>query len=166
MKRIVIKFITGVLVAICSACTTSPQSAEVRPRKVVEQRLAAYTPLRRLTYRDACGSEGPLTICVDRISVSDTATLVETRVKNALSQPYLLEGAKESAVLLADDAGMIVESYQAWHREWQGLEERVVHFRLEGHFSGEPAIFTVKNIRRKSPEHADKGFFIVVRLGE
>lgn len=166
MERIAAIFIAAVLAASCAACTTKPGDAGIRTRKVADQRLAAYTPIRRLTYRNACGSDGALTICVDRINMSDTATLVEARVRNASPLLYLQGNMKEASVLLADDAGMTLVWGNGESMEYQGLEERVVHFRMEGHFSGEPTIFMLNNIRRKSPEHADRGFSIVARLGE
>lgn len=166
MERIVAIFITAVLTASCAACTTKPKDVGIRPRKVADQRLAAYTPIRRLTYRDVCGSEGQLSICVDRISMSDSATLVEARIRNTSPQSYVQENMKKASVLLADDAGMTLVWDNWENMEYLGLQERVVHFRMEGHFSGEPTILMVNNIRRKSLEHVDRGFSIVARLRE
>lgn len=155
-----------VLVATCTACTTTPGNAEVRSNKVSEQRLAAYAPIRRLTYRDACGSEGALTVCVDRISISDSATLVEARIKNASRQPCFLEDTKAASVLLADGSGMTREWDNAGGMELKAGEERVARFRFEGRFSGEPAIFMVNNVRTKSVNQAGRGLSVVARLGE
>jgi hypothetical protein len=166
MERIAVFIMAVVLAASCTACTTTPGDTGTRAGKVADQRLAAYTPIRRLTYRDVCGSEGPLTICVDRITLSDDAALVEARVRNASPQPYVQGDMKEASVILEDDTGMTLVWDNVGGTEYQGLEERVVRFRMEGHFSGEPAIIMVNNIRRKSSEPADRGFSLVARLGE
>jgi hypothetical protein len=76
------------------------------------------------------------------------------------------ENMKEASVLLGDDTGMTLVWDNGENMEYQGLEERGVHLRMEGHFIGEPAILMMNNIRRKNPETADQGFSIVVRLGE
>ena len=155
-----------VLVTACAACTTPPGTAGERTRKVAEQRLAAYTPIRRLAYRDACGSDGPLTVCVDRISISDSAVLVEARIRNASSQSYLQGNTGGTSVLLADDTGTMQVGYNGEAVEFQGVKERVVHFRMEGHFAGEPAIFTMNTIRKKGAAQADQAMSIMARLGE
>jgi len=166
MDRLVTILIAAVLAASCAACTTKAGETGIGARKVADQRLATYTPIRRLTYRNVCGSEGPLTICVDRINMSDTATLIEAKIRNSSPQPYLQAGMKEASVLLTDDTGMTLVWDNGESMEYRGLEERVAHFRMEGHFRGEPAILKVNNIRRKSPEHADQEFSIMVRLRE
>jgi hypothetical protein len=46
------------------------------------------------------------------------------------------------------------------------MEEKVVHFRMEGHLRGEPSIFTVKNIKNKNSGHGGQGVSVVAKLGE
>lgn len=164
MVRIATIFMAAVLATSCTACTIEPRKTEIRHKKVAGQRLTAYTPVRRLIYSDVCGSEGPLTLCVNRLTLSDQAALVEARIKNTSSQPYVMGIMKEAAVLLADDTGMTLVWDKGEDMEFNALEERAVNFRMEGHFGGEPAIFMVDNIRKKSPEQANLGFSIMVRL--
>jgi hypothetical protein len=73
---------------------------------------------------------------------------------------------KGSAVLLADDTGMTLEWDNREAVEYQGMKERVVHFRMEGQFNGEPAVFMVNNVSRKGTSHADLGISLMARLGE
>jgi len=166
MKRRAAIFTAAVLAASCAACKTESGDAGGRPGKVADQRLATYSPIRRLTYRDVCGSEGPLTLCVDRVILSDNATLVEARVTNVSSQPYVSGNVEEATVLLANDTGMALVSNKGESMEFQGMQERAVRFKMEGPFGGEPATFIVNNIRRKSQQRTDPGFSVTVRLGQ
>lgn len=166
MKRLTKIAVITVLVTACAACTTQPGTTGDRTKKVAEQRLAAYTPIRRLAYRDACGSDGPLTVCVDRISISDSAVLVEARIRNASPQPYLQGNRSGASVLLADETGMTLVGYNGEAMEFQGVKEKGVHFRMEGHFAGEPAIFMVNDIRKKGAAQADQAMSIMARLGD
>lgn len=165
MKRIFVIASVVVLTGVCAACTTTPGDGGVKVGKIADQRLAAYTPIRRVTYRDVCSSEGPLTVCIDRISMSETSTLVEARIRNASPQPYLQGNMKEASVLLADDTGRSLIWENREPMEYQGLEERIVHFKMAGHFSGEPSILMMNNIKRKSPRDKGREFSIVARLG-
>lgn len=166
MGRITVIFIALCLTMLCVACTTKPGGAGDTPKKVADQRLATYTPIRRLTYRNACGSEGPLTICVDRITLSESAALVEARIRNSSSERYVQGAAKEASVLLADNSGMTLAWSKVGPMEYPGTEEMVVHFRMEGHFSGEPYAVVLNSIRKKRTEHGGHGFSIVAMLGE
>jgi hypothetical protein len=166
MERITAKFMAAVLAASCFACTTNSGDAGISSRKVADQRLAAYSPIRRLTYLNACGSEGPLTVCVDRITLSDSAALVEARIRNTSPQVYIQENMNEASVILADDAGKSLAWDNKESREYQGAEEKVLRFRMEGHFSGEPTILMMNNIRRKNLGRPDQGVSIAARLGE
>jgi hypothetical protein len=156
--------LAAVLTAICAACTTDPGDTRVGARKVADQRLATYTPLRRVTYRDACGSGGPLTVSVDRVIISDHAALVEARIKNSSSQPYLLGNSSGAAALLANDTGMTLAWNGGAAAEIPGLAETRHHFRMDGHFSGEPASFLV-HARRKNQGEADGTILLAVGLG-
>lgn len=166
MNRFLTIIASAVLVALGAACTPPPGGTGGGEKRVMEQRLAAYTPIRRLTYRDACGSDGPLTICVERISIADSAALVEARISNASPQPYLQESPPGARALLADDAGMNLEWSNGVAMEYHGRKETIVHFRMEGHCAGNPARFMVNNIRMKGAAETNPGISLMVRLGD
>lgn len=130
----------AVVAATCVACTAESREAGGRPQKVSDQQLVAYTPIRRLAYRDACAGNGPLTFCVERITLSDRGAAVEGRITNSSPRTYLLGGQKETELLLADATGRSVLAGRAELTELPGWHERVVHLRMEGVFSGEPAL--------------------------
>jgi len=166
MKKIAKVLFAVVLTTLCAACTSSQGDNGVRNGKIGDQRLGAYTQIRRLTYRNACGSEGPLTVCVDRITLSDSAALVEARINNVATEKYVQSPTEEASVLLADKSGRTL----AWDgniiTEYPGMTEKAVSFRMEGHFSEEPYAIMVNNFRIKMGDHADHGISVVAMLGE
>lgn len=166
MVKIMVMFMALCLTILCAACTTKPGGAGDVPRKVADQRLATYTPIRRVTYRNACGSNGPLTVCVDRITLSAAAAVVEARIRNSSPERYVQGAAREASVSLADNTGKTLAWSNGGPMEYPGLEERFVRFRMEGDFSGEPHRVLVNRIREKRKEQTDHGFSIVTLLGE
>lgn len=153
----------------CIGCHQRPVPAERAGKKVADQLLALYTPMRRLSYQDACGGDGGLTICVDRISVTDAATLVEARIKNGTGFSYSLGGTGSGkAVLAGSDGGKV---------GWEGgtperhLDpgESLLHFKMDGRLAGEPVLLTIQGIEKppmlEPPYSTGKMISISVRLG-
>ena len=155
-----------VLITLCAACTAPSGENGVRTGKIADQRLATYTPVRRLTYRNACGSEGPLTVCVDRITLSDTAALVEARITNRSAEGYVQSVVQGAAVMLTDNCGRTLAWSDGDIQEYPGSHEKAGRFRMEGHFSGDPYSVMVGNIRKITDNHADHGLSVVALLGE
>ena len=166
MERISAMFMAICLTVLCPGCTAKPGDAGVKSRKVADQRLATYTPIRRLSYRNACGGEGPLTLCVERVTLSDSAALVEIRIRNMSQETYVQGTAGAASVFLADEAGIRLAWSSADLLEYPGQEERIVRFRMEGNLGGEPHAVMLNNIRRKSVQDAGHGFSVVATLGE
>lgn len=166
MNKIATALLAVVMTALCAACTAPPGDGGVRTGKISDQQLGAYTPIHRLTYRNACGSEGPLTVCVDRITLSDSAVLVEARIKNASPDTYVQSATQGVSVMLADNNGRTLARDGGNSTEYPGLKEKAVSFRMEGHFSGEPYAFMVNSFMKKSGDHTDHGLSVVAMLGE
>lgn len=166
MKKISTALLAVVLTTLCAACTSSPVDGGVRSGKIGDQRLGAYTQIRRLTYRNACGSEGALTVCVDRITLSDSAALVEARIRNAAPNGYVQSAKDGTSVMLADKSGRTLAWDGGNSAEFPGMKEKSVSFRMEGHFSEEPYAVMVNSIRKKAGDHADPGISVVAMLGE
>jgi hypothetical protein len=141
MNMMIIVWAAAAIAALGAGCTPRPQGKGATPRKVGDQLLAVYTPLRRLSYRNACGSSRDITICVDRISISDSVTLVETRLSNASRSGFSLTTTDEAAILVNQAGERVVGE----SRDGKYLRpgDTTMRFRLEGHLAGEPAALTV-----------------------
>jgi hypothetical protein len=162
MKYVIPAIMTALIAVLPAGCTSKPGEPVMTGKKVTDQLLATYAPLRRLTYRDACGSEGTLTVCVDRITISDTATLVETRIRNSSKSPYFRGYASGATAVLtnaADETGSLIGGNAGGNPQ---TGEMKVQFRMEGHFRGEPAALAVNGSGKSA---ASGEFPVVVRLG-
>ncbi|MDD2853374.1 MAG: hypothetical protein PHY09_15930 [Desulfuromonadaceae bacterium] len=166
MNKISTVLLVAVLTMLCAACTSPAGDGGVRSGKIGDQRLGAYTQIRRLTYRNVCGSGGPLTVCVDRITLSDSAVLVEARIKNAAPERYVQSAKEGTSILLADKSGRTLAWDGGYSMEYPGMKEKSVSFRMEGHFSEEPHAVMVNRIRKKTGDHADQGISVVALLEE
>jgi hypothetical protein len=165
MRKIVALLLVVALSIVCVACTTTPGGVGAQDRKVGDQRLTTYTPMRRLTYRNACGSEGALTVCIDRIIMSDSAVVVEARIKNGTPEKYVLNATDGASVLLADKAGRTLNWDGGNSTEYPGLKEKIVRFRMEGHFGEEPYAVMINGIKKMDAQ-ADHAISVVALLGE
>lgn len=65
MNWIIVRVITLILAAQGVGCSARLSGEAPATKKISEQHLSAYTPLRRLTYQNACGGNGPLSVCAD-----------------------------------------------------------------------------------------------------
>jgi hypothetical protein len=165
MKKIATALLSVILITLSAACSPPAGGNGVRTGKISDQRLGVYTPIRRLTYRNACGSEWPLTVCVDRITLSDTTALVEARIKNAAPESYVQNATDDELVILADKNGRTLGWNSGKSTEYPGMKEKGVSFRMEGHFSGEPYAVMLNSIRRKTVGHTDQSLSVVAMLG-
>lgn len=148
---------------LLTGCNSNPHKTAQVPRKTSDQKLGVYTPLRRLTYAGACGSDGPLSISVRRIIVSEQATVVEVKAKNLSSHPYLLRSESgASAVLRTTDNETL-----AWNGGRSTLAVKSgdsdMQFRMEGVLQGEPVAFQLKNLTPSS-KFQKQDVSIVVKL--
>jgi hypothetical protein len=159
MKKVIAVCMAAAIAAPGAGCTAKPGDTVEATRKVSDQLLATYIPLRRLSYRNACGSEGVVTICVERISISDDTTLVEARIINASQSRYPLGNGSDDALILANDAGerLVWGSGKPGEYVKPGVVD--MRFRMAGHFTGEPASLTM------NAAGAGRGRAIMVRLG-
>jgi len=154
----------AVVAATCVACTAESRKAGGHPQKVSDQQLVAYTPIRRLAYRDACAGNGPLTFCVERITLSDRGAAVEGRITNSSPRTYLLGGKLAAESLLADATGRSVLAGSADLTELPGWHERMVHLRMEGNFSGEPALLIASATEKKDGQGSQAPLSLRVEL--
>jgi len=166
MRTVQVKFIVLVMTMLCAACTTKPDAVGSTPKKVADQRLAAYTAIRRMSYRNACGSEGPLTICVDRITLSEGAALVDARVSNVSPERYLQGTAREGSVWLVDKNGKKLAVGNGETVGYPGDEEIAARFRLERYFKEEPHAVVLNRVRKRGSQPGVHDISITARLGE
>jgi hypothetical protein len=120
------------------------------------------------TYREACGSQGPVTVCVDEITRSGADTLVSARIRNFSAGAYQHGYPSKAAVLLTDDANDELELAEVKSAEHLGAGDARLKFRMGGHLAGTPHTLTVQNIRKypidKPPYQLEKQFSLVVQL--
>lgn len=152
----------------CVGCHQRPVPTERSVKKVADQVLAVYTPLRRLSYRDTCAGDGEFSVCVDRISVTDTATLVEARVKNGTPFSYSIGGAGcVNAVLTGSDGGKVTWEDGKPPRHLDPGESHL-RFKMDGRLAGEPVLLTIQGIEKppmlEPPYRTGKTAAISVRL--
>jgi hypothetical protein len=164
MKRLVSVFMAVAL--LFAGCHKEPVVNNKAGKKVADQLLNSYSPVRRLTYRDACGGDGALTVCVERISISDSATLVEVRVRNGNRFSYVL-GGPGGRVFLADADGETIAGDRVSERQLEPGEVPML-FRMSGRLRGEPVLLTLQGIERppmlEPPYQAGKRASLEVRL--
>lgn len=169
MNRIAASFLAAIVFMASAGCTGKPEGVGTPGKKIADQRLATYSPIRRLTYRDACGSEGPITVCVDRIVVSDAATVIEARIRNA-SFHASPQAFAPKATLRGERPGEALDLREG--KPGAALEpgERKAVFMADGHFEGNPVAITLSDFAR--PEGSEKlepshdSLSIVVQLEE
>jgi len=143
MKIVIAVSVVALNAVLVAGCTTKTNEAGAATRKAADQRLATYNVIRRLTYKDACASEGPLSVCVERILTSENATVVEAKLKNRSSD--LREASSAAIIMLKSDGG---ETFK-----WVGGKplplkqgETHVRFEMQGHLKGEPTSFVMSDI--------------------
>lgn len=163
MKRLIVMFVAGLNAAMIFGCTTKTDEAGAATKKVADQRLATYNAIRRLTYKNACGSEGALSICVERILTSETATVVEAKVKNTSSYSYLNGGTSTATILLRSDAN---ETLRCVGDKTFSLKsgETDIKFQMQGQLKGEPTVFIMSDISHPATEQNNKDLSILVNL--
>ncbi|MFP5214093.1 MAG: hypothetical protein ACLGPL_12020 [Acidobacteriota bacterium] len=155
-----------------SGCTESSREAVVPAGKVSDQQLTVYGTQRRLSYKDTCGNNGPLAVCVDRIAISETSTVIEARVRNSTQSAYSYGYTSDAPVALVNERGATLlhpsENHSAIKERFEP-GETPVKFSLAGRLEGEPAIFSLNGIQlpdeaRTNLVQGDE-FSIQVRLG-
>lgn len=170
MKSALAAFIACIVMVTAAGCTGKSGDSGVTGKKVADQRLAVYNSIRRLLYRDACGSAGPITICVDKIVISDTATVVETRVRNSSAQAYLDDNAGGAGVLRAAGTDEALQLHPERAGQSVGPGESRLVFRVEDKFQGNPAVLAINKVvgiyAEGMPEQSNGGLSILVRLDE
>ena len=169
MRKTVTVVAATCLSFIICGCTTSPTDPGKTGGKASDQMLAEYSYVRRLTYRGASGSNGPITARVERIMMSDAKTFVETTISNSSRKSYELGNAAGSPARLKSDAGETLPGVDTGPGKTLEPGNTVVRFMMEGHLKGKPASLTL-DVRGRPPveerpvRHATE-FPIVVMLG-
>jgi hypothetical protein len=163
MKLLIVLFIVVLNISMIVGCTTKSDEAGVTTKKVAEQRLVTYDTIRRLIYKDACGSEGPLSICVERILISGTATVVEAKIKNVSSYSYLNGGVSTAMILLKSDSNEKISCVNDKPLSLKSGETNI-KFQMQGHFKGEPIVFVMSDFVSLSPLRSNKNLSILVNL--
>lgn len=148
MRKTIAIFLAVMISVIVAGCVekSGPAQTERTGKKVVDQRLNVYSSIRRLSYRDACGRNGPITICVDGIVISDTATVIETRITNSSPQTYSNGNVPRVAVLRGVEPGERLDAIEQWPCEPVQPGERRLLFRADRHFEGDPMALSIDDI--------------------
>lgn len=137
MNRIMESIMVLMLIATVAGCNYKPAGHDPVLQKVSEQRLATYNPLRRLTYRNACRNAGALTVCVERISQSETAALVELRITNRSDAAYQPENDSAPSLHLSSSSGSFLQGSLENPSPIPAFGEKYLYCKLDGMLSGE-----------------------------
>lgn len=127
-----------VMLATSAGCSEQTSAREGGGKKVSEQILVNYTPLRRISYRDTCGESRLLRVCVERITLSETAALLELRVTNRSAVPYLPgKSGEQPSVQLASSSGALLSGTIAHLGTVPSAGEKYLYCSIDGQMSGE-----------------------------
>lgn len=164
-----VALVSALLVVSLGGCSVKSKEAEAVNKKVADQHLVTYNPVRRLIYRNACATEGPITVCVEKIIVSETGTFVETSMKNSSKNTYSFGNGSRASAFLTNEGGEKLE----WAKDGSGTylepgEKAAVLFRMGGHLKGEPATFLLSGIgtvqAEGSSNQLEKEYSLLVEL--
>ena len=162
MNGIKSRIVVVLLIAALTGCSDVP---DPMMKNVSEQLLVTYSPVRRLTYRNACGENGPIRICVERITTSDAAVLLELRINNRLTTTYQSLNASEPEILLASGNGAFLTGKLPLLQPIPASGEMNLYCRLDGQLSGELKMLVVDNVAAGSLAQKNHNFKIAIDLG-
>lgn len=170
MKETIAIFLAVMTSVIAAGCMekSGPAQTERMGKKVADRRLNVYSSVRRLSYRDACGRNGPITICVDGIVISDAATIIETRITNSSPQAYSNGNVPRVAVLRGMDPSERLDAIEERPCEPVQPGERRLLFRADRHFEGDPMALSVDDIGKPAagipPAGLHEGHSLLVKF--
>lgn len=147
MNRVISSTMVLMLTTLLAGCNGKPKGDVPAARFVSEQRLATYSPLRRLTYRNVCRNAGALTFCVERISQSETAAVVELRISNRSGAPFRPENESIPYLLLSGSSGSFLQGPVENLGPIPAFGEQYLYCRVDGHLSGEPTALALEDAR-------------------
>jgi hypothetical protein len=163
-------FIALPIVILLAAPLTNTSLVLKSPGIRAPRQIGMDSPEREYSFKQACGSEGPITICVENITQSAKYTLVTARIRNNSESAYLHGYPSKESVFLEDESHEAIELVEVSPVEFLGPGECVLLFRLAGSLSGRPARLTVHNIRRaptdKPPFQLEKQLTIEIKLAD
>ena len=149
MIRIISSTMALMLTALLAGCNGKPTEDAPAVRFVSVQRLATYSPLKRLTYRNVCRDAGTLTFCVERISLSDTAAVVELRIINRSGELYRPEKERTPVLLLSSSDGTFMQGRVDSLAPIAALGEKYLYCRVDGRLSGELKTVLIEDARNR-----------------
>lgn len=139
MIRIISSTMVLMLTALLSGCNGKPTEDAPAVRLVSVQRLATYSPLKRLTYHNVCRDAGTLTFCVERISQSESAVVVELRIINRSGVVHQPEKGSAISLRLSNSNGSFLEGLLEELVPIPAFGEKYLYCRLDGRLNGDLA---------------------------
>lgn len=145
MHKIMLLGIIMILVAVGMGCSSGTKGSGPEVAQVREQQLAVYMPLRRFSYKNTCGGDGSINVCVERITLSDTAAHVELRISSNSGRPSLPMKAAALPLLIKSSAGTQLYGWTESVGRDSISGGRLCQCRLEGQLLGKPQEMIVWN---------------------
>lgn len=165
MNMIIVRMIILILAAQAFGCSSKPAGNDPATVKVSEQRLSTYTPLRRLSYRNACGSNGPITLCVERITISENAALLEMRIHNSSERPYVLGNGSPPSLLLTNSGGSALKGQIEKLEQIPASAAKHLCCKLDGNITGKLKELNMEDIAATHHPQGKRYNKITVALG-
>lgn len=165
MNMITVRVILLILVVQGFGCSAESTGNTQAIKKVSEQQLSTYTTLRRISYRNTCGSEGLISVCVERITISDNAAMLEMRIINSSPESYVPGRDNPPSLLLTSSGGNVLKGRVVNLEQIPSSGEKYFYCKLDGNITGNPKELIIATIL--SEPLANERFYnkITVALG-